>query len=181
MGYSPTFVGTLTHPYGCTTANKHDGHAGWTAEDIATKPGDNMTLWAKQFNPDVIIYSSGINTGLWWTTETGAQAGARQEGYLRSLFTAAPNVKVIVWTTPPVSSRSIPPNTQSSDVWFSQYNAQIKMAVTKLAAEGKPIVLADMYTILVTSDLYDGVHPSENAGKFKMAPEFIRALQKWLR
>lgn len=175
-GYQPTFVGTLTHPYGCTEANRHDGHAGVTAEDIAT----GMPAWIKANTPDVIIYSSGTNTYRWWTTETGDVMGARQDGFIGALFTAAPNAVVIVWTIPLQSLVTIPPNGQNSQTVERAYNAQIRKAVARYQAQGKKIVLVDLETQVTGPDLYDGVHPTFQAGQNKMAPAFLAALRPWL-
>lgn len=183
QGYQPTFVGTLTHPYSrCGAVGaKHSGYAGWTAEDIATKSGDNMGIWIAQNYPDIVVYNSGTNTIRWWLTETGAQAGARQAGFIASLFTYKPDVKVVVWTINPQSQVSIPPNGQNSMTVYQQYNAAIKTAVANLKAQGKAIILVDSDTVLTSADTYDGVHPSYEAGFNKLGPALTTAIKTFLQ
>lgn len=172
-GISVQFVGTLTHPYSsCVEGKNHNGMAGYTAESVAAQ----APAWIKALQPDIVIWNAGINTGLWYSNETGTVAGARHEKFINDMFAAKPNIKIIVWTIVLPSKRSIPPLSQDSDVWFTQYNDQIRTIIAKLKAQGKPIVLVDMPLYVKTSELYDGVHEPESAGKNEMAPEFAKAV-----
>lgn len=175
QGISAQFVGTLTHPYSsCPEGKLHDGHAGWTAEDLGKATA--APAWIKAQQPDMVIWNAGANTGLWWTAETGAVAGARHEKFINDMFAAKPNIKMIVWTCGKYTSRIVPPNSQNSDTWFNQYNDQIRAIVAKLKAQGKAITLVDMATVIIPAMTSDGVHPTEVTGKTIMAPQFVQGV-----
>ena len=69
---------------------------------------------------------------------------------------------------------------ESMDEAVEHCNAQIRALAESLAAEGKPVTLANVNGILTKADLYDGVHPSEEGYK-KLGTFWYKQLTDYLQ
>ncbi len=153
------YVGSQYDQY-CVAADKdHEGHPGFTIGDIST----NADAWLASAQPDFVLLMIGTNDIAWWSAETAQQIGARHAALIDQIFADRPDAWVIVASIPPITSQTIAPNSVDRAQLGRDLNAQIEANVASRQAAGKRIRFADVYSVLSTAELYDGVHPTQAA------------------
>lgn len=143
---------------GVAFPDAHEGHSGAAIDDLV------------QYAPN----ASGAQIVLVMAGTNGCESGELIDCYaklLEALFAAAPNALIVAGTV-------IPTNPDG----FATFNAQIPQLVTSLAASGKHVVMADLYTPFLakadygTAYLVDYAHPND-AGYRVMADVWYGAIK----
>ncbi|MFF5585290.1 SGNH/GDSL hydrolase family protein [Streptomyces hygroscopicus] len=158
-GYRVDLVGSLFNGPAGLGDHDHEGHSGWTIQQIDANVGN----WLRTQNPHTILLHIGTND-IYGSDPAGAPA--RLSSLIDHITAQAPNAELFVATITPLGFL---------DSTVRAYNAAIPGIVRSKADAGKRVHLVDMYNALTTTDLADGVHP--NAGGYdKMANVWWRAL-----
>lgn len=158
--YTVDFVGSMANGPASLGDRDHEGHSGWTIQQIDT----NIVRWMQTYQPRTVLLHIGTND----MVMSAAGAPARLGTLIDKITTQAPDAEVFVATIIPLSFNNAAVQT---------FNAQVPGIVKTRADAGKHVHLVDMYSKLTTSDLADGVHP--NAGGYaKMATAWYEALLK---
>ncbi|KAL1839643.1 hypothetical protein VTJ49DRAFT_1304 [Mycothermus thermophilus] len=147
------YVGSQnSNPQGCrpNTPNwdqRHEGHSGWLAIDIAN---NYLTNWLRSTPADIVMFMLGTNDVFRGrSTNDIINAYTKMVQIMRA---ANPRMKIIVDLVIPLSFNNGP---------ITQLNARIPEWARSLNTTESPIVIADCYTgFNAMSDLRDGVHPS---------------------
>lgn len=162
----------------------HAGYSGYAIEDCPGRQGIyNFIDWLMEEYPaDVVMLQIGTNDIL--SSYDLEHAGDRLEKLVDSILTYIPEDGVLYVSTIPYMDADVTTYTdaytvEEMDAAVDDYNAQVREVVAKKAAEGKPIVQADINAVLTKADLGDGVHPSEDGYK-KMAEYWCGVLSEYL-
>ncbi|GAA1102317.1 SGNH/GDSL hydrolase family protein [Streptomyces javensis] len=158
--YKVDFVGSLFNGPSGLGDHDHEGHSGWTIQQI----DDNVVNWLRTQNPHTILLHIGTND-IYGSNPAGAPA--RLSTLIDHITAQAPSAELFVATITPLGFL---------DSTVRAYNAAIPGIVQSKVNAGKRVHLVDMYSALTPADLADGVHP--NAGGYdKMADVWWRALR----
>jgi acyl-CoA thioesterase-1 len=154
-GHEIDFVGSQSDGPSSLPDRDHEGHSGWRIDEIEGEAAG----WVEQHDPDVVLLHIGTNDMI-----QGASADVMTERLttlLDTLFTAGPEMTVMVASVIPLHER---------DERESTYNAEVERLVDAHRSEGRDAVFADMATAGIEGrgDIPDGVHPGP-AGYAKMA------------
>jgi lysophospholipase L1-like esterase len=158
-GYSVDFVGSMTNGPDSLPDMNHEGHSGWTIDQIDS----NISSWLSTYNPETILLHIGTND-MYGSDPAGAPA--RLATLVDHITTQAPEAELFVATIVPISGY---------DETVQAFNATIPGLVEEQVNAGKNVHLVDLYSALTTADLADGVHPNEG-GYSKMATGWYEAL-----
>ena len=172
---------------------QHAGYSGYSIDNIAQEDSisgqrtgiSSFVDWLMESYPaDVVFLQIGTNDIL--SLYDLDHFGDRLEGLVDSILGTLPADGCLYLATLPVMDATN--NLYISDYFFTvesmdaaveQCNTQIRALAQKKAAEGKPVILANINGVLTKSDLYDGVHPSE-AGYQKMGDFWYARLNEYL-
>ncbi|WP_235437780.1 SGNH/GDSL hydrolase family protein [Kitasatospora griseola] len=150
--YTATWVGSQTS--GQQSNPHHEGHSGWTIADLSGSIGG----WMATYQPDVVLVHAGVNDA-----RQGADAStmaSRMQVLLGRILAASPTVRVIVGDV-------IPPwyGTQQdiASVTVQRFDAMLPDVV---AAAGPRVSLARMSAAVTTSQLGDGLHPTDTGYRY---------------
>jgi len=164
-GYVVNFLGTEVHPYPdtavCSDAN-HDGHPGYTIGGIEAE----IAAWyAAIARPDVVLLMAGTNDLAWWVADAQSALSSAEEmmTLVDTILAFGGQMRIIVSTIPPMESEVIDEPQIDRAVLGRQFNAALADLVGVHPERGKRLWLADVYSVLELSDLYDGIHPSREA------------------
>ena len=162
-------------------------HAGYSGYAIADCPGRsgiyNFIDWLMEEYPaDVVMLQIGTNDIL--SSYELDHAGERLELLVDAILTYIPEGGALYVSTIPYMDADVTTYTdaytaEEMDAAVDDYNAKVRELVSRKAAEGKPIVQADINSVLTKADLSDGVHPSEDGYK-KMAEYWCGVLSEYL-
>ena len=158
-GRQVDFVGSQYNGPAELGDHDHEGHSGWTIEQIDA----NISGWLAAYNPDVILLHIGTNDMYGYDP---AGAPARMATLIDHITAQAPDTELFVATI-------IPLGFLESTV--QSFNAQVTSIVQARAQAGANIHLVDMYNAVSVADLADGVHPNAT-GYAKMADAWYNAL-----
>jgi lysophospholipase L1-like esterase len=170
-----SYVGTQTDPNTRVADKHHEGHAGLTIGDVARE----VNAWLAASHPAIILLMIGTNDTAWWTAENAEQIGARHDALIEQLRTASPNAWIFVASIPPQSPVIIQPNNVDRAVLTRQFNVVIRKNVAARVALGQRVRFVTVDSVLTAADLYDGIHPTENAHA-KIALTFLEAIRATL-
>ncbi|MBR6338351.1 MAG: hypothetical protein IKR76_11585 [Ruminococcus sp.] len=160
--------------------NEHEGYTGWSIDRIEESiTGSRMGVSnilpkrIEKFQPDVVTLMIGTNDIL--SNYELDTAGDRLSALIDAMLEKMPEGSVLYVATLPYMDANdttyIDPetfDTEYMDECVSNFNAAVTQVVGQKENEGKKVILADMSTVLLKLDLYDGVHPNEEGYK-KMA------------
>ncbi len=162
-------------------------HAGYSGYAIADIPGQrsgiyNFSEWLMQEYPaDVILLQIGTNDIL-----SSALDGMeeRLELLIDTLLHYVPEDGALYVSTIPYMDAKVTNYTnaytaEEMDKAVDDYNAQIREIVSRKQAENKPIIQADINSVLTKEDLLDGVHPNAT-GYQKMGNYWYNLLTDYL-
>ncbi|MEW1551896.1 GDSL-type esterase/lipase family protein, partial [Streptomyces tsukubensis] len=160
------FVGSQTDANG----NRHEGHSGKRIEFISA----GIQRWLAAAKPNVITLHIGSNNI--HHNDNVAGAPAALDGLLERIFTAAPDVTVLLAPLVPNSH----PGKQAE---VNTFNGTLPGIVQNHTSKSRKVLLAD-FSSITSSDLKDGLHPN-NSGYQKMANAFYAATaqaatRKWI-
>lgn len=173
-GFDVDFVGSKSDGPDNFSDNQHDGHGGWTIQELISGNPDvlsegSVSDWLEDEQPDVILLMIGTNDLL--QNENLSQAPDRLTALITKIYDELPTVKLFV--------ASVPPLTKSSDdpAQTLAFNSEIPGIVQDFKSNGRDISFVDMFNALEPSDLLpDGTHPTA-AGYAKVANTWSNALR----
>jgi lysophospholipase L1-like esterase len=164
------FVGSQHGVFGGTPSDPnfdqdHEGHSGWTADQIAAQVED----WARQARPDVVLLHIGTNDMR--ASQSVASTINDISTIIDRLRRVNPNVTVLL-------AKLIPDSENVSSI------AALDDAIPNLAAQknrsSSRVVLVDQSSGFdVSRDTFDGLHPNES-GEKKIASKFFAAVKPFL-
>jgi lysophospholipase L1-like esterase/chitodextrinase len=163
-GLDADFVGSQdANPYGIISGiepdNDHEGHSGYTAEQIADLAHTQTAL----YKPDIILLMAGTND--MFDPSQRAAAGQDMNKMLNQISEALPNTQVVMSSIPPIMSD---PDLLEP---IQRYNQQIKEIAADHRAQGHPVGFVDMYALMKEEYFpldpedsnKDGIHPTREA------------------
>jgi lysophospholipase L1-like esterase len=156
-GIAFNFVGSLSD--GSFPDPQHDGITGDVINGAWGRVQTGHII--EVYDADMILLLIGTND-VWHGSGDISAALVTYGHLLDQIITDGPNVKTVVGTLPPIDV-SVAGSTVSSNI--NVFNAGL---VTLVASKGANFSLVDINAGLTTSDLADGVHPTD-AGNDKMA------------
>lgn len=158
-GRTIDFVGSQSDPYTKISDHDHEGHPGFTIGNIF----DATDTWLKNAKPTHVLLMAGTNDIAWWCAQSAGQVADANGVLIDKILADIPNVWVIVGSSPPLTSGIIQPNNVDRAQLIIDYNIELKKRVQTRINAGKQVRVADVASVLTTTDLYDGVHPTEVA------------------
>jgi lysophospholipase L1-like esterase len=171
-GYSVKFVGNLGNgPFDFD--RKHEGHQGYTAEQISKniyKEGGN---WLGNQPADIIILHIGTND-----ISYGKQNVFNIEEILNKIdrFEADYNISVTVVLARIILRSQVDSYYQAT----KDYNNEIESMASSRINRGDKLILVDMESVLnYASDMADNLHPNDSGYK-KLADAFFNVLTRVL-
>lgn len=158
-GRQINFVGSQSNGPAQLTDHDHEGHGGWWIKDSAggSDMYANVTTWFAAAQPHMVLLHIGTNDLRVTDPYTCIQ---RLDDLVARIFSLSPDVRLIVASIIPVQSQVYVSN--------QTYQDAIPGIVSKYQGLGKSIYLADMRTVLQSSDYNDELHPALS-GYNKMA------------
>jgi lysophospholipase L1-like esterase len=157
-GYMIDFVGSRRSGY--VAHPNHEGHAGWTIQQL--KNGIDSNRWLETYRPDLILIHIGTNDIF---QGKAAAAPGNLAALIDDILMRLPDAQVIV--------AQIIGYRQPAGPDHFAFNAAIARTV---AAKGPRVFTVDMQELLEPSDYADGVHPNAS-GYDKMARAWEAAIR----
>lgn len=156
---SVDFVGSQANGPVQLVDHNHEGHGGWWIKDSGSGSDmySNVTSWFASAQPHMVLLHIGTNDLRVTDPYTCIQ---RLDDLVARIFSISPDVRLVMAAIIPVESQVYVSN--------QAYPNAIPGIVNKYQALGKKIYLADMRTILQSSDYNDELHPALS-GYNKMA------------
>ncbi len=140
----------------------HEGHSGWTIEQIDGIVPDP----ALEDGPHIVLLHIGTND----MYQTPAGAAGRLDTLLDQIIEALPDSLLVVSTIIPFPG-------SAGEV--ASYNSDVEVVVQARIDEGEHILLVDQFEGFPEGELADGVHPNE-AGYARMAAKWYEAIVSYL-
>lgn len=162
-----SYAGTLIDPNTRVPDKAHEGHPLYTIDNIAS----HVDAWIASTQPNIILLMIGTNDTAWWTVKNADEIGARHNALVDQLKQDRPDAWIFVASIPPQTSEIIQPNNIDRAVLARQFNAVIRENVASRPLY-QHVRFVDVYSVLTTADLYDGIHPTEEAHA-KVAQKFL--------
>ncbi len=144
----------------------HAGYSGYAIADIPNQRSGiyNFSEWLMQEYPaDVVLLQIGTNDIL--SNYERDKMGERLELLVDVVLEALPEDGLLYLSTIPYMDADVTTYTdaytaEEMDQAVDDYNALVRALAAKKQADGQPIALADINSVLTKEDLLDGVHPS---------------------
>jgi len=171
-GCPTRFVGSQYDPRASIPERNHEGHSGWTVQDIARGVG----AWLADARPDYVLLLIGTNDLAWSCAETGAQVAERHAALMDAILDGLPTAWLVVGSIPPESPSIVDSAGADRAQLTVDFNAAMKRHIESRMAQGKRVRYADVSGALTLSDLRDGIHPTER-GYLQVAQAWSRALE----
>lgn len=160
-----TFVGSLTNGptmpiEGKTFPRRHEGHGGWTINQLLNPSGGNQSVTQQaiaNYHPHIVLLKIGtndVNGGM------GNGAPTRLGSLIDQITTAAPSALVIV-------SSIIPTRSDGTNQNVRTYNTGVRDEAEKRAMAGRHVVFVDNYALFTANADYknallaDNLHPND--------------------
>jgi lysophospholipase L1-like esterase len=154
-----TYVGSVT----VSENLAHEGHAGWTVDDLdfCVQNSD----WLDTAQPDMILLHIGTNDLAWSMTPGSTDSDLVM--LIEHIYARLPNTTyLLIAQILPINSQTnsnLPIPTLANDL-IAKYNAQIPNIVDHYQEKGYNVFSVDMAGVIQSdADLYDGVHPTPAA------------------
>ena len=163
-----SYVGTQIDEFTRVADKHHEGHTGFNIDNVAS----SINSWTTSMQPNIILLMIGTNDTAWWTSKNADEIGANHNALIDQFESARPDAWIFVSSLPPQTSAIIQPNNIDRAELTQQVNAIIRKNVNARAAAGQRVRLVDINSVLTTDDLYDGIHPTEQAHA-KVAQKFL--------
>jgi lysophospholipase L1-like esterase len=149
-GREVDFVGSVSTGGAALPDKDHEGHGGWTIQQIH----DNVTGWLQTYRPQIVLLQIGTND--MYGDASTAGAPARMTALLNRITGTAPDAEVIVTTLPPLANETHNRRVQA-------FNQILPGLVGSLAGTGRNVRLADTGSALIQTELIDPFHPGYGA------------------
>jgi len=125
------------------------------------------TMYNRQYGP-AAFGLTGLGAGLHTCEVTALNADPGNWCYLQYFSTGAPLGKACVINIPHALQYELNGNPAGSQANVDAYNVALAALVSELAGYGLNVALADVCSVLTTSDMFDEVHPNDS-GHLKIA------------
>jgi lysophospholipase L1-like esterase len=140
----------------------HEGHWGWTADEILAE----IDGWARAARPQLVLLHLGSNDAL--RGQSHPETVEELARIVAALREVEPRVTVLLSLLIPAAKPEGPR--------IEELNAQLPALADRLDAQGSRVVLVDQFTGFdPAGDTADGIHPNA-AGEAKMAERWLEAL-----
>jgi lysophospholipase L1-like esterase len=179
-GYAVDFVGSLNSGWAVLADSEHEGHGGWTADEIigGRDPGAGMLdEWLAAHQPEIVLLHIGTND-----IDQGVEDWMDIDVILDEIYTIRPNAWVVLAL---IVNRLNNPGCGLCDE-TTAFNNDVDTLVFQPRRNVDKIVLVDMennagfdYRQEPDGDMYDGVHPFAT-GYTKMANLWFNGLKQIL-
>ena len=153
------YVGSQYDQYAKAPDKDHEGHPGWTIGDIAGA----IDAWLATYAPGYVLLMIGTNDVAWWCAKTAAEVADDHAALVDKILGDLPEVWLVVASIPPESSSIIDPNGVDRAQLAADLNVEIRARVETRVGAGARVRFADVAAVLTVGDLYDGIHPTEDA------------------
>ncbi len=185
-GMAFDFIGSMTAPMGEGQPSwpeykghsfdyDHEGHAGWTADDLlhgCSWDLDKGALpeWLKQYTPDIVLLHIGTNDVF---HAIPIEKSIRDiESIIRLLQAANPKVAVYLAKIIPLCGQWA----EEFNPGIIELNAHMDEIAKAMRTTDSQVIIVDQYTDFdAAQDTYDDVHPNAS-GEAKMARRWADAL-----
>ncbi|TCC48534.1 hypothetical protein E0H73_42770 [Kribbella pittospori] len=157
-GWQVDFVGSVSSGGPALPDKNHEGHGGWTIQQIH----DNVIGWLNTYQPQIVLLQIGTND--MYTDASTAGAPSRMRALLDRITTTAPETQVIVTSLPPLADAAHNRRVQA-------FNAILPGLVGSMASAGRDVTTVDTGGSLIQSELIDPFHPGYGAAS--------RAAARW--
>lgn len=159
-GLSIDFVGSLSNGLSSLGDKDHEGHGGWTTDEISALLDTGIL---KTYQPHIILLTIGTN-------DTGSSSVNEMYGDLSRLIDRiaqqSPNTQIFVSSIAPIDpngSKGVKPEAAEN---AEDFNALLPQLVNNKVSQGKKVAFVDAEGSLTINDLgSDGVHPSSQGYK----------------
>ena len=141
----------------------HEGHLGWTINEISSQ----IFNWFMVFDPDTVLLLIGTNDLL--QNYQVDSAPSRLNNLLSTIRDVSPTAHIFVGTLPPLG-------TESQNQLVNTFNQQLASVISARQVTDPYLHLVDINGSLTQQDLTDGIHPNL-AGYEKMATTWATAIQ----
>ncbi|PBC71589.1 lysophospholipase L1-like esterase [Streptomyces sp. TLI_235] len=150
--YTAAWVGSQTS--GTQSNPHHEGHSGWRIDELTSQ----IDSWMATYQPDVVLLHAGVNDARQGATEQ--TMATRMSALLGRILADSPTVRVIVGDV-------MPP-------WYGTQQDVASVAVQRfdgllpsvVAAAGPRVTLARMSAAVTSSQLGDGLHPTDTGYRY---------------
>ena len=169
VGYEVDFVGGESNHGESIPDNDHEGHPGFTLSDLES----HVAGYISATPSDLILLYGGINdvaTGI-----SGADAAARLDQLLGTIYRTDPDTAVIVAAIAPVKSGGVYDSPSHTDN-LVRLNEAIPSVVSAWANEGKHVSWTDCDSGYGATWYSDDIHP-DAAGYDFIAARFLAAIE----
>ncbi|HET7542185.1 MAG TPA: SGNH/GDSL hydrolase family protein [Polyangiaceae bacterium] len=161
-----TFVGSQSNGPAMVAGKPFPkGNEGYPGITTANLDSQHVKGTALKDMPNIILLHIGTNN------VSQANAASDLEKIIDDLVSAAPNSLLAVASIIPL------PNSSSA---VDKYNAGIPALVQKKATAGKHVIFVDQFKDFPTSELTDGVHPTDDKGYPRMGDKWYAAIKPYL-
>ncbi len=160
--YSSDMVGSQRSGPPILYDRDHEGYRGYRIDQLAALAPTSVT----NFRPEFVLLQIGTNDVL--QQFDLAAAPARLSSLIDLITDARPSARLVVASITPLADPAL-------DADARAYNAEIPGIVAAKAAAGRQVSFLDMYPVITTADLIDGIHPNQG-GYDKMAAAWSSTL-----
>lgn len=166
----------------------HEGHSGWTFEDILKPPSwdsarGNLHEWIKEYTPDIVLIELGTNDV--FHCRTPKEMFDNLNVILGLLREKNNHVKIFLAQIPPLGAQWSDKKLCGNDLAYAQGIINLNKQIASYAAEHSsmqsPIKVVDQFTGIDTSkDMFDDIHPNTKGEKI-MAERWFEAIKVYLK
>jgi len=161
-----TFVGSQSNGPAMVAGKAFPkGNEGYPGITTANLDSQHVKGTALKDMPQIILLHIGTNN------VSQANAATDLEKIIDDLLAAAPNSLLAVASIIPLPS---------SSAAVTKYNMGIPALVKKKADAGKHVIFVDQFADFPTSELTDGVHPTDDKGYPRMGDKWYAAIKPYL-
>ena len=168
----------MPNTYAGTWDADHEGHGGWTSEDILGNL--NAPTWLGAYTPDVVLVHLGTNDVFGYAQASDAEyTVSNMREIVSTLRADNPNVQIYMAKILPITSNYMPedggPASSVINGFVTALNDGLALLAAELQSAQSPIVLVDMNSGFGNAQLPDGIHPNVE-GAQEMAQRWFNAL-----
>lgn len=157
-----TFSGSMEN--GPIPEKKHEGHSGWTIEEI----NSGIKYWLSDVKPDIILLLIGTNNIA--MLDPAESAGNKLEMLINNITQAKPDSFLLTASIPPINDPRLNERVKI-------YNIRVKKLCDEYKEENCKIDFVDIFSALDFDDLFDGAHPNKK-GHDKIALKWYESILK---
>ncbi|MBD3615426.1 MAG: hypothetical protein HUJ22_02555 [Gracilimonas sp.] len=161
-GYSIDYVGSQSEAHPDLPDTDHEGHGGWTIDDISAE----VNGWLLTYQPDVVLLMIGTNDIAWWTSLSANQIADKHAHLVDQISNnISPEAWILVGSIPPQSSEIVAPINIDRSQLTIDFNQGVKERMQQRIDAGRNIIFVDIHSQLTLAHLADGIHPNEEGYK----------------